>query len=225
MYAPRQESGIIIHRNKDSTTVCMIHFVDFSIHSMHAIIFIFFQVVSTTCGVAVLLMFSALHWRRHFYWETWPINNIIEPRPLAGCVGQPGNAPEPDPAQSRSRGVISRASCRSNVTAQLGLAARMFCCLASGDPGERDTRISWVKMEDLSIISHHNTIFSTDKRMSVMYANLCWKILLLVQIPSFYFKSKWVSCCQTCSDHSDSLNELSPFYKRIKLEQANKFRL
>ena len=159
----------------------------------------------------------------------FPIN-ITDHLFLAACVGQPGqpgNASEPgsDPAKSRSRGVISRASCSSNVTAQLGLAARMFCCLGSGDPRERDTRISWVKMEDLSIISHHNTIFSTDKRMSVMYGNLWWKILLLVQIPSFYFKSNWVSWCQTCSDNSDSLNELSPSYKRIKLEQANKFRL
>ena len=57
------------------------------------------------------------------------------------------------------------------MTAQLGLAARMFCCLASGS-GDSETRISWVKMEDLSIISHHNTIFSTDKRISVMYGNL-----------------------------------------------------
>ena len=28
------------------------------------------------------------------------------------------------------RGIISQDSCKSNVTSQLGLAARMFCCLA-----------------------------------------------------------------------------------------------
>ena len=91
--------------------------------------------------------------------------------PVSGCVGQPGEPGDPpvSTGQARTRGVISRDSCRSNVTAQLGLAARMFCCLATGDA---ETRISWVKMEDLSIISHHNTIFSTDKRISVMYGNL-----------------------------------------------------
>ena len=99
--------------------------------------------------------------------------NINEPVSLAGCVGQPGqpgDAPRPETV-GRTRGVISRDSCRSNVTAQLGLAARMFCCLAATS-GDTETRISWVKMEDLSIISHHNTIFSTDKRISVMYGNL-----------------------------------------------------
>ena len=57
------------------------------------------------------------------------------------------------------------------MTAQLGLAARMFCCLATsarGRLGQTGSRISWVKMEDLSIISHHDTIFSTDKRISVI---------------------------------------------------------
>ena len=112
---------------------------------------------------------------------------------LSGCVGSPSDAPElirsrdvnsdwsvlPEPlpeashgpATGRSRGVISRDSCRSNVTAQLGLAARMFCCLATntrGRLGQTGSRISWVKMEDLSIISHHDTIFSTDKRISVI---------------------------------------------------------
>ena len=28
------------------------------------------------------------------------------------------------------RGIISQDSCKSNVTSQLGMAARMFCCLA-----------------------------------------------------------------------------------------------
>ena len=71
------------------------------------------------------------------------------------------------PGTGRGRGVISSSSCAPNVTAQLGLAARLFCCLATPELGQPDTQVSWVKVEDLSIISHHDTLFSTDKRISV----------------------------------------------------------
>ena len=41
----------------------------------------------------------------------------------------------------RGRGVISSSSCAPNVTAQLGLAARLFCCLATPELGQPGTQV------------------------------------------------------------------------------------
>ena len=52
----------------------------------------------------------------------------FEDNPLSDELSKP--FPERPGSVGKLRGIISQDSCNSNVTSQLGLAARMFCCLA-----------------------------------------------------------------------------------------------
>ena len=54
-------------------------------------------------------------------------------------------------------------------------------------------QVSWVKMEDLSIISHHRTLFSTDRRLSVSSCNFIFSLKNCVFVKSldeFFRKSR-----------------------------------
>ena len=60
---------------------------------------------------------------------------------LLACVPVPSAKSNDGAGAGRGRGVISSSSCAPNVTAQLGLAARLFCCLATPELGQPGTQV------------------------------------------------------------------------------------
>jgi len=81
---------------------------------------------------------------------------------LALLAGFGGSGGEAEPSYHNREGV--QQLCRTNVTARAGLTARLFCCLAIK---YRDLTISWVRREDVVILSHGTTVFTSDNRFSV----------------------------------------------------------
>ena len=110
------------------------------------------------------------------------------------------------PGAGRGRGVISASSCARNVTAQLGLAARLFCCLATPELGQPGTQVSWVKVEDLSIISHHDTLFSTDKRISVCSRSNNYSVLCVGSLKMPILIHDFLNSCEA-AERSRNVNK------------------
>lgn len=66
------------------------------------------------------------------------------------------------PTRGATRGLEK--TCVTNVTAQAGMTARMYCCLGVRNKG---AEILWMRSRDIVILSHGDTVFTSDARFSV----------------------------------------------------------
>merc|ERR1712106_761803 len=80
------------------------------------------------------------------------------------CMWHTGEMGKEKRSHTSNQSVRSEAMCQNNVTAKAGMVARLFCCLAVQN---RDIVISWVRRQDVVILSHGTTVFTSDSRFSV----------------------------------------------------------
>ncbi|TRY70331.1 hypothetical protein TCAL_09632, partial [Tigriopus californicus] len=93
----------------------------------------------------------------------------FNPDPVADVVGSgPGTRSE-----LISRLAQNHPLCIDNVTAYVGQTARMFCCLARL---ERELSVSWIRKQDVVVLTHGHSVFTTDNRVTASSHNGVWAL-------------------------------------------------